>query len=266
MTKLPDPVGECLGRSLRTSVDRAETAPMIVWNTAAMQPSVVVVEDDRSVREMLTAVIAHEGYEVIAFADAESALADGALGDAAVLILDVGLPGLNGMELCTRLRREGHTGGVLMLTARHEVADRVGGLDAGADDYLVKPFALDELLARVRALARRSASGGTASANGASTTLGDLSIDLPTRVVRHGGDVVDLTNTEFELLHLLVANSPVVLTRDVIHQRIWGYEEELGSNALAVFVSQLRAKLERNGLPRLIHTIHSVGYVARLPN
>lgn len=231
-----------------------------------MQPSVVVVEDDQSVREMLTAVISHEGYEVTAFADAEAALADESVGEAAVVILDVGLPGLNGVELCTRLRSDGHTGGVLMLTARHEVADRVGGLDAGADDYLVKPFALDELLARVRSLARRSGSRAAPPARGASVTLGDLSIDLPTRIVHHRGDVVDLTHTEFELLHLLVANSPVVLTRDVLHQRIWGYEEELGSNTLAVFVSQLRRKLERNGMPRLIHTIHNVGYVARLPN
>ncbi len=231
-----------------------------------MGTSVVVVEDDQSVREMLAAVISHEGYTVAAFADAETALAAGSLAEAAVVILDVGLPGQSGTELCAQLRIDGHTGAVLMLTARHEVADRVSGLDAGADDYLVKPFALEELLARVRALARRSGLRAAPLPAEEPLRLGELSIDPPTRTVRHGRHEVELTNTEFELLHLLVSSSPVVLTRDVIHEHIWGYEEEFGSNTLAVFVSQLRRKLEVDGLPRLIHTVHSVGYVARLPS
>ena len=176
-------------------------------------------------------------------------------------IIDIGLPGIDGLEVCRRLRANGRTAPVMMLTARHEVQDRVLGLDAGADDYLVKPFALDELLARVRALHRRH--GTAASAVDTQLELDDLTIDPGTRVATRGEDPLDLTRIEFDLLHLLVAKSPAVLTRDAIHERIWGYEQEHMSNSLEVFVSQLRRKTERDGRPRLVHTVRGVGYTAR---
>ena len=228
-----------------------------------MTAHIVVVEDDRSVREMLAAVLRSEAYEVDAFEDAEAAATSDVIDNDAVIVLDIGLPGADGLELCARLRERGHTGGILMLTARHEVADRVTGLDAGADDYLLKPFALDELLARVRALARRNPSRRLAKAEAGELRLGDLTIDEPTRCVTLGDEAVDLTKIEFDLLVLLVMNSPVVLTREVIYDRIWGYEAELGSNTLEVFVSQLRRKLEIDDRPRLLHTVRGVGYVAR---
>ena len=227
-----------------------------------MTAHVVVVEDDQSVREMLAAVLRSEGYEVDAFEDAESMVASNAVDAHAVLVLDVGLPGADGLELCALLRARGHTGGILMLTARHEVADRVLGLDAGANDYLVKPFALDELLARLRALVRNDPHGG-GGRSATELTLGSLVVDVPSRHVTIGGETVELTKIEFDLLVLLVTNSPVVLTREVIHERIWGYGAEHGSNTLEVFVSQLRRKLERNGCDRLVHTVRGVGYVAR---
>lgn len=226
-----------------------------------MATHVVVVEDDQSVREMLAAVLRSEGYEVDAFEDAESLTASD-VDTHALVVLDVGLPGADGLELCARLRACGHAGGILMLTARHEVADRVLGLDAGANDYLVKPFALEELLARIRALVRNGSSGAGSTAN-AELMLGSLVVDVPTRVVTVGGESVELTRMEFDLLVLLVANSPVVLTREVIHERIWGYDAEHGSNTLEVLVSQLRRKLEINGCERLLHTVRGVGYVAR---
>ena len=233
-------------------------------DNAAVTATVVVVEDDQSVREMLAAVLRAEGYAVRAFEDAETAIV-GDIEPTSVLVLDVGLPRADGFELCGLLRARGHDGGILMLTARHEVADRVVGLDAGADDYLVKPFALDELLARVRALARRSS---IARANPQMTDhlqVGELTIDVPTRRVDVGGTAIELTKIEFDLLVLLVSNAPVVLDREVIHDRIWGYAEELASNTLEVFVSQLRRKLEANGYPRILHTVRGVGYVAREP-
>jgi len=211
---------------------------------------------------MLAAVLRAEGYAVRAFEDAETAIVGG-IEPTSVLVLDVGLPLADGFELCGLLRARGHNGGVLMLTARHEVADRVTGLDAGADDYLVKPFALDELLARVRALARRAPSVAAKPEVADRLRVGDLVINVPTRQVDIGGEAIELTKIEFDLLVLLVSNAPVVLEREVIHNRIWGYAEELGSNTLEVFVSQLRRKLEANGYPRILHTVRGVGYVVR---
>lgn len=224
----------------------------------------MVVEDDRSVREMLTAVLVNEGYEVEAFADAESAATVASTGERSAVVLDVGLPGTDGITFCRRLRHDGYEGGVLMLTARHEVADRVGGLDAGADDYLVKPFALDELLARVRALVRRSSGRTGQRPIGDDLRLGELKITVGARQVTVGGESIDLTRIEFDLLRLLVSNTPNVLPRGVIHDRVWGYAEDLGSNSLEVFISQVRRKLEAGGRPRIIHTVRGVGYVARL--
>lgn len=225
--------------------------------------SVIIVEDDRSVRDMLGAVLGHEGYEVTSMADGEALLDGRAAFDAGLVILDVGLPGASGLDLCRRLRRDGRTGPILILTARHEIDDRVAGLDAGADDYLVKPFALDELLARVRAALRRA----TSSESGTGSellVLGDLEIDPTTREVWRDGARLGLTKIEFDLLHLLVSSSPAVVTRDVIHDRVWGFDADHMSNSLEVFVSQLRKKTEIGGRARVVHTVRQVGYVARI--
>lgn len=179
-----------------------------------------------------------------------------------LVILDINLPGIDGIETCRRLRKRGVDTPVLMLTARQEVADRVQGLDAGADDYLPKPFALDELLARVRSMLRRV---GRNAAQGATVLeIGDLVLDPAARTVTRGGAAIELTKIEFDLLELLVANTGTVLTRDVIQERVWGYDDDLGSNSLEVFVSAVRRKTEDGGGERLIHTIRGVGYVARL--
>ena len=179
-----------------------------------------------------------------------------------LVILDINLPGIDGIETCRRLRKRGVDTPVLMLTARQEVADRVQGLDAGADDYLPKPFALDELLARVRSMLRRV---GRNAAHGAPVLeIGDLVLDPAARTVTRGGTAIELTKIEFDLLELLVANTGTVLTRDVIQERVWGYDDDLGSNSLEVFVSAVRRKTEDGGGERLIHTIRGVGYVARL--
>lgn len=228
------------------------------------QPSshVVVVEDDQSVREMLGAVLEAEGYRTTTFPDAESALADPVIDTCELVVLDVALPGADGIEACQRLRTRGRTRPVLMLTARHEPVDRVTGLDAGADDYLVKPFALAELFARVRALLRRTAPVNVPSDRIA--VLGDLTLDPAARTVVRGHGPIEMTRREFDLLHLLVRRAPSVVTRDEIHDRIWGHDDEHFSNSLEVFISQLRRKTEIGGAPRIVHTVRGVGYVARI--
>lgn len=225
--------------------------------------TVTIVEDDLSVREMLAAVLSHEGYLVTCHDTGGGALADPATRSADVIVLDIGLPDTDGLVVCERLRADGHVGPILMLTARHTVGDRVAGLDSGADDYLVKPFALDELLARVRAMARRTATV-VSTAEAQRLALGDLDIDLGTRTVTRANATIELTKYEFELLRLLVANAPMVLSRDVLYERVWGYDQENASNSLEVFVSQLRKKLEAGGGQRMIHTVRGVGYTARV--
>ena len=225
------------------------------------QPSVIVVEDDRSVRDMLHAVLMHEGYDVVSKADGEEVIGDLASLSADLIILDVGLPGIHGLEVCRRLRARGRTLPILRLTARHEVDDRVAGLDAGADDYLVKPFALDELLARVRANLRRET---VSSSETPVVVVGNLELDLTAYKVRRAGRELELTKIEFELLHLLLSNAPAVMTREVLHDRIWGSDEEHMSNTLEVFISQLRKKTENGGHDRMIHTVRGVGYVVRV--
>lgn len=222
------------------------------------ESTIAVIEDDQSVREMLAAVLVHEGYDVVSFESAEEAVHDEQLASARVVVLDVGLPGMSGLELCASWRRVGRTTPILMLTARHEVRDRVEGLDAGADDYLVKPFALDELLARVRVLARRNAPLDDR------LELDDLALIRSTREVARGDERIELTQREFELLELLLANSPTVLTREAIHEHVWGHGGDYMSNSLEVFVSQLRRKTELAGAQRLIHTVRGVGYVAKV--
>lgn len=219
----------------------------------------LVVEDDQGVRESLARALQYEGYDVATAADGFAALDAVRRSEHDAIILDVMMPGLDGLDVARKIRSNGHATPILMLTARHEVSDRVAGLDAGADDYLVKPFALDELLARLRALLRR---GGVTESRDV-LTVADLEIDPAARTVRRGSRRIDLTKTEFDLLELLAFNAGIVLTREVIFERVWGYDFETSSNSLDVYVGYLRRKLESTGEPRLIHTVRGVGYVAR---
>jgi two-component system response regulator MprA len=222
---------------------------------------VLVVEDDAAVRRSVERALSFEGYEVVTAdngVDALLAIAD-KVPDA--VVLDVMMPGLDGLAVCRRVRSAGDRTPILMLTARHELDDRVAGLDAGADDYLVKPFALAELLARVRALLRRSA----APEEGHVLRVGDLVLDPAARAVRRGSRLIDLTKTEFDLLELLMLNARIVLTRDTIYERIWGIDFETSSNSLDVYVGYIRRKTEAAGEDRLLHTVRGVGYVVREP-
>jgi two-component system response regulator MprA len=218
-----------------------------------------VAEDDQRLRDSLARVLTFEGYTVEFASDGIEALAAAADKHPDVIILDVMMPNLDGLTACRRLRSRGDRTPVLMLTARHEIGDRVAGLDAGADDYLVKPYSLDELLARVRALLRRVSS----SDNEPVLELGDLRLDPRRRTVTRGDRALDLTKTEFDLLELLLVNRGIVLTRDQIYSDIWGYDFETSSKSLDVYISYLRRKTEENGEPRLIHTLRGVGYTAR---
>jgi two-component system response regulator MprA len=220
---------------------------------------ILVVDDERAVRESLRRALELEGYEIELAGDGSEALyrlESNEEPDA--LILDVLMPGVDGLEVCRRLRGSGSRLPVLMLTARTEVEDRVAGLDAGADDYVTKPFALEELLARVRALLRRTNDGGDELLR-----FGDLELDPGTREVRRGERSIDLTRTEFSLLELLLRNPRQVLTRSVIFERVWGYDFGFGSNSLDVYIGYLRRKTEAGGEPRLIHTVRGVGYALR---
>jgi two-component system response regulator MprA len=222
---------------------------------------ILVVDDERAVRESLQRALELEGYHVELAGDGEEALerlASTSAPDAA--ILDVLMPGIDGLEVCRRLRAAGNALPVLMLTARAEVDSRVAGLDAGADDYLPKPFALAELLARLRALLRRAGNG-----DGAVDVLrfADLELDLGTRDVRRGDLSIDLTRTEFALLELFLRNPRQVLTRSIIFERVWGYDFGPTSNSLDVYIGYLRRKTEEGGAPRLIHTVRGVGYALR---
>jgi two-component system, OmpR family, response regulator MprA len=219
---------------------------------------ILVVEDDRSVRDALERALSFEGYAMTTARDGAEALSVVLNGLPELVVLDVMMPHVDGLEACRRIRAKGIDVPILILTARSEVTDRVAGLDAGADDYLVKPFALEELLARVRALLRRS----TASPSGV-MKVGDLELDADARTVKRGGADVALTKTEFDLLELLVENAGIVLSRDTIYERIWGYDFGTSSNSLDVYVGYLRRKTEIEGAPRLIHTVRGVGYVAR---
>jgi two-component system response regulator MprA len=222
---------------------------------------VLVAEDDQRVRESLARALVYEGYDVATAVDGADALVHVADAPPDVVVLDVQMPNVDGLAMCRRLRLAGDRTPVLMLTARHEVSDRVAGLDAGADDYLVKPFALDELLARLRALLRRSTVTGETEV----LTAGDLTLDPLRRQVHRGSREVELTKTEFDLLELLLHNKGIVLTRDQLYERIWGYDFETSSKSLDVYVSYLRRKTEEAGEPRLLHTVRGVGYVVREP-
>jgi len=228
-------------------------------NATAPTGRVLVVEDDQSVRDAVARALRYEGYDVRTAVDGEDGLAHVADDDPDVVVLDVLMPGTDGLAVCRRLREQGDLRPVLMLTARHEVTDRVAGLDAGADDYLVKPFALDELLARLRALLRRtSVTGGSQI-----LTYQDLSLDPQPRQAWRGTRELGLTKTEFDLLELLLVNANIVVTRDTIYERIWGYEFETSSKSLDVYIGYFRRKTEADGAHRLIRTIRGVGYTLR---
>ena len=222
--------------------------------------SLLLAEDDQSVRESLERALRFEGYDVHAVTDGAQALEALITLEPEVIVLDVMMQGVDGLAACRRIREKGIRTPVLMLTARHDVADRVAGLDAGADDYLVKPFDLEELLARLRALVRR---GTVVDTDTQVLTVGDMTLDLDRREVRRSGEVIELTKTEFELLALLMHNAGIVLTREVIYERIWGYDFETNSKSLDVYIGYLRRKTEEGDQPRLIHTVRGVGYTAR---
>jgi two-component system, OmpR family, response regulator MprA len=226
-----------------------------------MNTKVLVVDDDPAVRESLRRALALEGYDVELAADGDEALHRLENGDEpAAVVLDVMMPTVDGLEVCRRLRADGSAVPILMLTARGAVNDRVAGLDAGADDYLVKPFALDELFARLRALLRRTVEEGSER-----LAFADVELDPQTREVTRGGEPIELTRTEFQLLELFLRNPKQVLTRSVIYERVWGYDFGFGSNSLDVYVGYLRRKTEAGGRPRLVQTVRGVGYALREP-
>ena len=222
-----------------------------------MRSRVLVVDDDRDVRDSLGRALGYAGYHVSTAANGADALSTVALAPVDLIILDVLMPMLNGLDACRTLRSRGVGTPILVLTARDAVDDRVAGLEAGADDYLVKPFALRELMARVNALLRRT--------KPARQLLGyaDLTLDLTARSVTRSGVPLTLTKIEFALLELLVRNAEQVLSYDVITDRVWGYGEAPMSNALQVFVALLRRKLEAEGRVRLVHNVRGIGYVLR---
>jgi two-component system, OmpR family, response regulator MprA len=220
---------------------------------------ILVVDDDPALRAALDRALKLEGYRVSFAHDGRQALQMMTASAQDAVILDLGLPLMDGVEVCRRVRERGDRTPVLMLTARDAVTDRVEGLDAGADDYLVKPFALDELLARLRALLRRT----VAPPNEGILKFGDVVMDLQTMEVRRAQRDLPLTRTEFRLLELFMRNPRVVLSRSRIFEEVWGYDFGASSNALEVYVSYLRRKLEADGEPRLIHTVRGVGYTLR---
>ncbi len=218
---------------------------------------VLIVEDDADIADVLRRSLRNEGYEVRTSADGNEALdvAAGFVPD--LVVLDLGLPGLDGLEVCRRLRSDGDVP-ILMLTARAETSDRVTGLDSGADDYLVKPFERKELLARIRALLRRRPPRGAASLQ-----VGDLQLNPDTREVRRGEREIELTNREFELLEFLMRNERLVVSRERLLDEVWGYDPTAATNTIDVFISNLRRKIESEDEPRLLHTKRGAGYVLK---
>ncbi|UQX86613.1 response regulator transcription factor [Jatrophihabitans telluris] len=229
-----------------------------------MTDRVLVAEDDRAIRESITRALRLEGYEVDAVADGAAALVRAAEAD--LLLLDVMMPGVDGLTVCKVLRGQGNDVPILIVTARTETADRVSGLDAGADDYVLKPFELVELLARMRALLRRSASSRAAlAAPGTELAVADLRLDLASRRAWRGSREIGLSRTEFDLLELLMRNEGVVLAHATIYERIWSYDFGPESKNLTVYISYLRRKVDAEESVKLIHTVRGVGYTVRVP-
>jgi two-component system response regulator MprA len=231
----------------------------VVKTAANAEFLVVVAEDDPSVRNAVQRVLELEGYQVQTANDGNAALEIIASSKPHAVVMDVMMPFADGLTVTRELRQRGNRTPVLLLTARHEVGDRVAGLDAGADDYLVKPFAVDELLARVRALLRRYESPTSAAV----MSMGDLTMDVNKREVKRGSKVLELTKTEFDLLHILLEQRDIVLTREYLYEHIWGYNFETNSKSLDVYIGYLRRKIEDSGEERLLHTVRGVGYVMR---
>lgn len=227
----------------------------------APRPRVLVVDDDKAVRESLRRSLEFNGYEVVLAADGAEALAGISAAAPDVVVMDVMMPRLDGLETTRALRTAGNDLPILVLTARDAVGDRVEGLDAGADDYLTKPFALQELLARLRALLRRVVPREDAADEVLS--FSDLSMDVGTREVRRGGRVIELTRTEFALLEMFLRRPRRVLERSFILEEVWGYDFPTTANSLEVYVGYLRRKTEAEGEARLIHTVRGVGYVLK---
>jgi two-component system, OmpR family, response regulator MprA len=225
-----------------------------------MNAHILIVDDDNRVTNAIRRTLAYEGYQVSVAANGEGALSIARTRSPDLVILDLMLPGMNGLEVCRRLRSAGDDLAVLMLTARDEVADRVAGLETGADDYLVKPFALEELLARVKALLRRR---GTPDITREVLVFEDLELDTATRQAKRGNRQIDLSTTEFELLSIFMRNPRMVLTRSLLMDRIWGSDFEGGPNVLEVYIGHLRTKLEQQSEKRLIQTVRGAGYVLR---
>ena len=227
-----------------------------------MSGRILIADDDRAIREALTRALTLEGYDVVQAADGAAALTMIETAQPDVAVLDVMMPNVDGLTVCRVLRAERNRIPVLMLTARTETPDRVAGLDAGADDYLPKPFDLDELLARLRALLRRAKpdDGGT---DNEPVQIADLRLDPTSRRVWRGQREVELSKTEFDLLELLVRNQGIVLEHSTIYDRIWGYDFGPDSKNLAVYISYLRRKLEGPDDSKLIHTVRGVGYTVR---
>jgi two-component system response regulator MprA len=220
---------------------------------------ILVVDDEPAVRDSLERALRLEGYEVALAANGSEALAAVAARSPDALLLDLMMPRVDGVEVCRRLREQGDRTPILVLTARDAVSDRVAGLDAGADDYVVKPFALEELLARLRALLRRTGSEEA----GETLHFADLTLDPTAHEVKRGDRTIELTRTEFLLLELFMLHPRQVLTRSMIFERVWEYDFGPNSNSLTVYIGYLRRKTEAAGEPRLLHTVRGVGYVLR---
>ena len=245
-----------------------------VESREAAAATILIAEDDRRVRDSLNRYLRLEGYEVVAVPDGAVALKAHDVHQPDLLVLDVSMPNADGLSVCRMLRQKGCDTQILMLTARHEVDDRVAGLDAGADDYLVKPFAIEELLARVRARLRAAADDGeragrrapnaAVSRSGGVLSLGDLEIDVEGRLVARCGRPIDMSVREFDLLELLVRNAGVVLSRFDIYEHVWAGALDTESKTLDVYVGYLRRKTEAGGGSRIIHTVRGIGYVARI--
>jgi two-component system response regulator MprA len=226
-----------------------------------MEGRLVVVDDDPQVRDMLSRALGYEGFEVAACADAATAMAEFRAAPPDLLLLDLVLPDEDGLEVCRRLRKGGERLPILIVSGRDTVSDRIAGLEAGADDYLVKPFSTAELVARVRALLRRWRD----LSSGPTSRFADLTLDASTHEVRRAGRSIQLTRREFDMLALFLANPAVAMTRERILSECWGFDSPAETSSVDVYVGYLRRKLEEYGEPRLIHTVRGVGYTLRLP-